>query len=376
MRAAVWKNLAMYGIGLALLGWVLISHWRPEEGSSAPGLGEVFRRPIHVGPLLIALLIGATSLFITFIRWCVLVRAQELPFSLRNGVRLGLIGYFFNTFLPGAVGGDVVKAVGIARDQERRTVAVATVLIDRAIGLWAIFWFLALVGGMFWLTGQEVLVNNPPLMTLVRWSWGVVIGSIVAWVLLGFLPERRAQRFAGRLQSIRKVGGSLAEFWRAAWLYRKRPGAILAALGLSLVGHTGWVFMFHFAIQTFETPNASENLGTLVHHFMIVPVGLVARALIPTPGGIGGGEAVYGKLYEMIGRPASNGIMGSLAQRIVEWTLGLVGAIVFTRMRKSLPQTEVPSNDSAEPTLPTPSTNGHVHLPATETEPTAMKGQQ
>jgi uncharacterized protein (TIRG00374 family) len=368
VRAAVWKNLAMYGIGLALLAWVLIKHWRPDEGSSAPGLGEVFQRPIHFAALLIALLIGATSLFITFFRWYVLVRAQELPFSLRNGVRLGLIGYFFNTFLPGAVGGDVVKAVGIARDQDRRTVAVATVLIDRAIGLWAIFWFLALVGGMFWLTGQEVLLNNPPLMTLVRWSWGVVIASIVAWILLGLLPEHRAQRFAGRLQSIRRVGGSLAEFWRAAWLYRKRPGAILAALGLSLIGHTGWVLMFHFAIQTFETPNASENLGTLAHHFMIVPVGLVARALIPTPGGIGGGEAVYGKLYEMIGKPASNGIMGSLAQRIVEWTLGAVGAIVFTRMRKSLPQAETPSNESAEPSLPAPSTNGHVHVSAAETE--------
>jgi glycosyltransferase 2 family protein len=373
VRAAVWKNLVMYGIGLALLGWVLYSNWWPRPGSSAPGLGEVLRRPIHIGPLLIALFIATASLFITFVRWYVLVRAQELPFSMRNGVRLGLIGYFFNTFLPGAVGGDIIKAVGIARDQSRRTVAVATVLIDRAVGLWAIFWFLALVGGTFWLAGEEVLLNNPPLLTLVRWSWGVVIASIVAWVLLGFLPERRAERFAGRLQSIRKVGGSLAEFWRAAWLYRKRPGAILAALGLSLVGHTGWVLMFHFAVQTFETSNGAQDLGTLAQHFMIVPVGLVARALIPTPGGIGGGEAVYGKLYEMIGKPASNGIMGSLAQRIVEWTLGAVGAIVFTRMRKSLPQAETPSNESAEPSLPAPSTNGHVHVPAAETETSGQR---
>ena len=53
-------------------------------------------------------------------------------------MRLGMIGIFWNTFLPGAVGGDIIKATFLAREQSRRTVAVATVIMDRALALWAL----------------------------------------------------------------------------------------------------------------------------------------------------------------------------------------------------------------------------------------------
>ena len=44
---------------------------------------------------------------------------------------------------------------GVAREQSRRTVAVATVIMDRVIALWGLFWFVALLGGAFWLTGRS-----------------------------------------------------------------------------------------------------------------------------------------------------------------------------------------------------------------------------
>ena len=49
-------------------------------------------------------------------------------------------------------------------------------------------------------------------------------------MLLGFLPGRRAEIFAGRLTRIPKVGGSLAELWRAVWLYRCRGRGVGLAL--------------------------------------------------------------------------------------------------------------------------------------------------
>ena len=56
--------------------------------------------------------------------------------------------------------------------------------------------------------------------------------SVVVWVLLGLLSEGRAQRFARRLSKLPKVGHSAAEFWRAVWMYRRRPGAMVSRLGL------------------------------------------------------------------------------------------------------------------------------------------------
>ena len=85
-----------------------------------------------------------------------LVRAVGLPFSRYDAVRLGLVGFYFNTFLPGAIGGDVVKAVEIARENSCRALAVATVLIDRIIGLWSLIWFVAIVGSAFWILDDKL----------------------------------------------------------------------------------------------------------------------------------------------------------------------------------------------------------------------------
>ena len=123
------------------------------------GLGYIWQRhvvhgePIHYGYLCLAFLFFAFALPITFVRWWVLVRAQDLPFTLGNAFRLGTIGLFFNSFLPGSVGGDLAKAAGMVREQSRRTVAVATVIMDRLIGLWGLCWLVALLGGAFWLSG-------------------------------------------------------------------------------------------------------------------------------------------------------------------------------------------------------------------------------
>src|SRR6202023_4279934 len=99
--------------------------------------------------LILAGLVALTSVLVTFVRWYILVRAQDLPFTLPSALRLGMIGYYLSTFLPGAVGGDIIKAAFIAREQSRRTVAVTTVIVDRVIGLVGLIWLVALIGGLF-----------------------------------------------------------------------------------------------------------------------------------------------------------------------------------------------------------------------------------
>src|SRR5436305_1095737 len=103
--------------------------------------------------MVISALAYLVGVLLTFYRWYVLVRAQNLQFTVMESLRLGLIGFYLSTFLPGSVGGDIIKAAFIARDQRRRTVAVATVIADRIIGLAALFWLVALIGGVTWLGG-------------------------------------------------------------------------------------------------------------------------------------------------------------------------------------------------------------------------------
>lgn len=184
-----------YALGPALLVFVIWINWDKQAGGRQVGISRILAPDFEMNwwPLALALVICTACMILTFVRWYILVRAQDLPFTVASAVRLGLIGAFFNLFLPGAVTGDLVKMVQLARAQSRRTVAVATIIVDRVIGLCGLIWLMGLLGAVFWCTGiiQE-MVPSPNgweyLEPILLVSWVLVAGSLVFWFLLGFLP--------------------------------------------------------------------------------------------------------------------------------------------------------------------------------------------
>jgi uncharacterized membrane protein YbhN (UPF0104 family) len=116
-------------------------------------------------------------------------------------------------------------------------------------------------------------------------------------------------------------------------MYRRESRSVWLALLLALVGHVFFVLSFYFAALTLQ--NASE-VPSVVGHFLIVPIGMAIQAGIPLPGGIGGGEYVFGKLYELISYPEANGVLMALVYRSITWILGLTGYLVYLQMRPAL----------------------------------------
>jgi uncharacterized membrane protein YbhN (UPF0104 family) len=338
-KRILWTALK-YLLAAALLTLVVWMNWGHPENPDDRGLGYIWQRhvvrgePIHYVYLGLAFLCFAFAVPITFVRWYVLVRAQDLPFTLGSAFRLGTEGLFFSTFLPGSVGGDLWKAAGIAREQSRRTVAVATVIMDRLIGLWGLCWVVALLGGAFWLSGVlEGGKAEAPSKLVVGSALGVVAATMAGWLLLGLLSEAQAVGLADRLERLPKVGGSAAEFWRAVWMYRRRQASVLIALALSFIGFLGFVPSFYFGAHALG--DAGPNMvPTLTQHFLFVPIGLVVQAVVPLPGGVGASEYGFGKLFGWFGCPEPNGVLGSLVQRVVTWTLGLLGYLVVVGMAR------------------------------------------
>ncbi len=376
-------NLAKYLLAAGLLVWVVSSNWAPRNKkaetilaattaglvATPPGIGPLTaaaaavpgrtdgkglgyvwdRHVVHGQPVkghffAAAFVIFTAAMMLTLLRWYLLVRAVELPFRVRDALRLGMVGFFFNTFMPGSVGGDIIKAAALAVGQSRRTVAVATVIMDRVIALCALFWFVAIAGVVFWSAG---LLEGPTQVAAGRIVLAcsfVVVSSAAVWVVMGFLPEHRAERFAGRLERIPKVGTSAAEFWRAVWIYRCRQKSVALVFVMSWVGHLGFVLAFFCCANALWSPDLGP-IPTLTQHFLLVPLGMVAQALIPTPGGAGAGEWGFGALYLLFGAAEANGVLGSLVMRSINWTIGLAGFGVYMRVRATAPLPE------AEPEL-------------------------
>src|SRR5262249_2428833 len=155
----------------------------------------------------------------------------------------------------GSVTGDIPKAAFLARGQSRRTAAVATVIMDRGLGFCGLFWLVALVGSVFWLTGDlEALAKTDlaryVLQSIVAGAGPATVLSLVFWVVLGFLSEDRSRRVADWLERRPKIGASAAELWRAVLLYRSRGWSVLLAIVLAMIGHVGFIFIIFLCSHT------------------------------------------------------------------------------------------------------------------------------
>jgi uncharacterized membrane protein YbhN (UPF0104 family) len=355
-----WTGAWKYALGFGLLAFVIWRFWDgkpPSPGEPpAPGLKDLLQRTPDLGAFGLAALCIAVATALQFYRWYLLVRALDLPFSGRNAVRLGLVGYFFNIFLPGSVGGDLVKAFFIARGQPgRRAAAVATVVADRLFGLFGLILYVAAVGGGLWAAGNPQIASNHHLQFIIQVCAGAVAATFLGWVVLGVIPQSWSDRLATGLHRVPKLGPTLAELWYTIWQYRQRSGTVLACLGLSAVTHTCYVLIFHFAVQVFAdsdpaNPGVLKDVATLPEHIAVAPIGYIMEALFPAPGGVGGGEAIFGWLYSLLGKPVSVGVAGRLTMRMVQWALGLIGYIAYLRMRDELPVAEAEAAvESADP---------------------------
>src|SRR5262249_39229682 len=158
--------------------------------------------------------------------------------------------------------------------------------------------------------------------TIVVSALLIVAVSVTVWLLLGLLPDRRAERFAGRLTKLPVVGHSAAEFWRSVWVYRRRQAAVAKVMLLSWVGQVGFVFAFYCCARALWSPELGP-VPTLTQHFLLVPIGLVMQAIIPTPGGAGAGEWGFAALYLLFGAAEANGVLASLVMRIISWVIGV-----------------------------------------------------
>ncbi len=397
MNKRLLLNLGKYVLAAGLLGMVIAMYWAPSPnkavatlaassvglcaspGGYGPlvaasavvpdrteprGLGYVWKRhvvqhqPIHFGYLAAAFTLFAVSVVLTFFRWYLLVHALDLPLSLRDAMRYGLIGMFFNAFLPGSVGGDIVKAAALARGQRRRAAAVATVVMDRLIALWALVWLVALLGGLFWVLGLLTGPAGAVSASIVAISAFIVAISAGVWLLMGLLPDHRAERFARRLLHLPAVGHTAAEFWRSAWMYRRRQKSVAVVMLLCWVGHLGFVLTFWCCAYALWSPELGP-IPSLTEHFLLVPIGLTIQSLVPTPGGAGAGEWGFAALYVLFRASEANGVLGSLVQRILSWVLGLACAGVYLWMRPAAaPKPAVATHPAMMPSISLPEPAG------------------
>jgi uncharacterized protein (TIRG00374 family) len=247
---------------------------------------------------------------ITFLRWYLLVRAVELPFTVRDALRLGALGYLFNFISLGSVGGDLFKAVFIAREQPgRRPEAVATVVIDRVVGLFALF----LLASLFILVFDQLDSPVYEIRLICKATLvGTGLGSIAAMML--FVPGFTRGKITQFLCSRRRIGPFFSQLIGAIRLYRSKPRVLAATVALSLVTHASLVLCVY--LVAIGLPGGAPSLAD---HFLIVPLAMVASALPLPLNGLGAFEGVIDFLYRHCDTAVTThqGLLVALGYRVI-----------------------------------------------------------
>lgn len=297
------------GLTVGLLSLVL---WQNRDT-----IREVLGQRPDLRLLGLAFLITQVSLLITFVRWSILVRVIEPRFTLRSSILLGFIGYVFNLVIPGAVGGDVIKAAYLARMQIRKTQAIASMAIDRILGLLGLFILAAVAGVLAW------GLATPKVRGLIVVAWGALGLGLV--VLAAIFRQPMPRIFQGQAGSGRgRLSTIMAELKAAATNYRRRLDVLLAGLGLSVVSHGLNVVVFFLIGKTLFSSRMTATLG---QHFLMAPLTFFTMA-VPLPfGALGLTEEVGGQLFKLVGHPSGAVVMMGL--RVLMFGCGLEGACVY-----------------------------------------------
>ncbi|MDQ6631093.1 MAG: flippase-like domain-containing protein, partial [Verrucomicrobiota bacterium] len=151
------------------LDWEKLSRGEQWKIGWSIGPAELGRTLWQVHPVafLLSLVLMGLIILLGVLRWRITLAAQGLHLPMRRALAISFIAHFFNSFLLGSTGGDLIKAYYAAREtHHKKTQAVVTVFVDRLIGLWAMLIF----AGVMMLPNQELLFQHDDLR-----HWALII---------------------------------------------------------------------------------------------------------------------------------------------------------------------------------------------------------
>ncbi len=246
-----------------------------------------------------------------------LLRVIEPGFKLRDTMLLGCIGFVFGMVIPGPVGGDFIKAAYLVRMQIKRTQAIASMLIDRIVGLLGLFSLAAGAGVLAW------GVASPDVRKLIVAAWVALgLGVLLLTAIFGNVLHRFFPRSGGSGHG--RLFLIMSELEAMSTTYRLRLDVVLVSLGLSLLGHALSVLAF-FVMGTMLFPTGITT--TLAQHYLMVPLTLFST-IVPLPfGALGLSEGIGDQLFKLVGHPS--GALSMMGFRVLTYGCGLIAACVY-----------------------------------------------
>ena len=312
-----WISLLQLAFGLSLIAYFFFT-FSPEDRSD---LLNVFRAAGHQWPLL-AVGIGGFLICILLccLRWKWLLEAQGLKLSNVQVIVLYFIGHFFNSFLPGAVSGDLVKAYYVTKETpHKKTEAVSTVFIDRIIGLLG----LILLTVTMMLLRLNFFLEHEKMKPVLLFNMLLLVGTVTGLLIVFRRNLFQQWSFFRRLEQKTVLGEIIGKVYSAFHICLGHPGLLFKTIIVSVLNHTTLVmcvFLFSIALSVSLSFLDCMTLFPVINAIGSIPV---------TPGGLGLREAAAINILDIVNVPRVAAFSLSLLIYLSMLFWSLIGGIVY-----------------------------------------------
>lgn len=232
--------------------------------------------------LLFSMVLLGVNISLLSYRLKIIFVGENLIINLKEAFQLTVMGYFFNNFMPTAVGGDIIKAYVASLKNKQRLKSYASVMMDRFIGLYT---FLVVAAVALFI--DKGRVESPIVRPLVFIL--ILIGAV------GFIVatnNRIAELLEKLFQKMKMIqfGKKLSEVLGIIQDYRNRKRIVLEAFVVSLISQTFYFLVIYMFFLALGSPVSIGNI------FLIMPV-VTFISMVPSLGGLGVREGAIVALF-------------------------------------------------------------------------------
>ena len=219
--------------------------------------------------LILVLLLVAVDRAVMVLRWLLLLRASGIDISTRDATRLFLVSSFVGSFLPAGIGADAARAYGLARGNTSGSEALASVAVDRLLGILSLV-LMALVGLVAWAPegDTEQRIAAAIVAAMVACLGVFYANEWLRWLVPvdrreGFFVKRllRVTDAVGRYRNRRQVLGHVV-LWSIVVQVLRIVQAYILGLGLGMtVPFTYFLLFMPLALLLLLLPISVSGFG-------------------------------------------------------------------------------------------------------------------
>jgi len=250
-------------------------------------------------------------------RWQLLMKVQGIHLELVRVWQLVMIGMFYNLFLPGGTGGDLVKIFYAVKEAPKSKSAVfLSVVVDRISGLFALIIVSGAVFGFFHAT-----LMASPVVRAFSFAVAMIFGGVFFLILVAILLDRfhLANRLPAKMPGHAFILETAMAFSVYARAWKAIVGAVLISMPLNIFIFGGAIFAA-FAFKGNPGAAAMTSVIPIVNTISSLPISVA---------GVGVREQLFATmLHSLYGTPENLGVLISITGFAIIVCWGLIGGIV------------------------------------------------